>query len=213
MRRLWEHMPISRRHVVAGLATILLWPCIWAQAGAGTAEAPDVFLAELTDRAVAQLTEPGLAQQEQEGRFRSLLNEGFDLPEIGRFVLGRYWRRASETERNEFLAAFEDMMLHRFLPMFSEYSGEKIDIGTIRPFSNNPDFVSVTSQLLRSEGEPIHVDWRLRKRGQGYKIVDVVAEGVSIAVTLRSEYLSVLKQKGGSVAALTRVLRAKVSGL
>ena len=68
VHRLWEHMRISRRHVVAGLATILLWPCIWAQAGAGTAEAPDVFLAELTDRAVAQLTEPGLAQQEQESR-------------------------------------------------------------------------------------------------------------------------------------------------
>ena len=104
-------------------------------------------------------------------------------------------------------------MLHRFLPLFAEFSSEKFDVGASRPYKNNPDFVSVESKLRQENGEPIQVNWRVRKRGDGYKIVDIVAEGVSIAVTLRSEYVSVLKQNGGDVDALTQVLRELAKGL
>ncbi len=184
-----------------------------AAAPEGVAEGAGSFLTELTDRAVAQLTEAGLSDAEQKLRFRRLLNEAFDLPEIGRFVLGRYWRRDGAAQRSEFLDAFEDMMLYRFLPLFSEFSREKFDVGPSRAYKNNPDFVNVESKLRRPEGEPVKVNWRIRKRGDGYKIFDIVAEGVSIAVTLRSEYVSVLKRNGGDVDALTLVLRELAEGL
>ncbi len=199
--------------LIAALAALLLAAPLGAQAKAQAVQEPGEFLIELTDRAVARLTEPDLAADELERRFRSLFKEGFDLPEIGRFVLGRYWRRASEPEQAAFLATFEDLMAHRFLPLFSEYSGEKFAVGRVRPLKNNPDFVSVSSRLLREQGEPIHVAWRVRKLDDGFKIVDVVVEGISIAVMLRSEYRSVLKRNGGDVAALTRTLRAKIEGL
>ncbi|MCH7795062.1 MAG: ABC transporter substrate-binding protein, partial [Proteobacteria bacterium] len=50
-------------------------------------------------------------------------------------------------------------------------------------------------------------------RDDGYRIVDIVAEGISIAVTLRSEYTSVLKQSGGDIDALVRKLRAVIEAL
>ncbi len=171
------------------------------------------FLTELSDRAISQLTEPGVSSDEQKRRFSSLVKEGFDIPAIGRFVLGRYWRRSSEAQQQAFLAAFEDMIIHRFLPLFSDYSGDRLTFGVIRPFANNPDFVSVASQFIRSEGEPININWRVRKRASGYKIVDIVAEGISIAVTLRSEYNSFLKQNGGDIDALTQTLREKLAKL
>ncbi len=194
---------------------LLLWAPGLARAAApeGAGEGAGNFLIDMTDRAVAELAEPGLAEAERKRRFRRLLNDAFDLPVIGRFVLGRYWRRADAAQRSDFLAAFEDMMLHRFLPLFSEFSSNKFDVGPSRAYKNNPDLVNVETKLRRAKGEPIHVNWRVRKYDQGYKIVDIVAEGVSIAVTLRSEYGSVLKRNGGDVAALTRVLREKVEGL
>jgi phospholipid transport system substrate-binding protein len=196
--------------LVAALALLLCTPG-FGRAAAN--EGADVFLADLTDRALAQLSEPGLAETEQKLRFRRLLNEAFDLPAIGRFVLGRYWRRADAAQQIDFLGVFEDMMIHRFLPLFSLNSGEKFDIGPIRPYKDNPNFVSVESKLRRVEGEPIQINWRVRKIGETYKIVDIVAEGVSIAVTLRSEYVSVLNRNGGDIDALTRVLREKAKGL
>jgi phospholipid transport system substrate-binding protein len=209
MRRLLRIRPHYRRRATALAAALMLLLCapgLAQAAGAGN------FLTELTDRAVAQLTEPGLAEAERKLRFRGLLNEAFDLPVIGRFVLGRYWRRADAAQRNDFLDAFEDMMLHRFLPLFSEFSSDKFDVGPARAYKSNPDFVSVESKLRQETGEPIHVNWRVRKHGDSYKIVDIVAEGVSIAVTLRSEYVSVLKRNGGDVDALTQFLRELAEG-
>jgi phospholipid transport system substrate-binding protein len=202
-----------RRPAAAILAAMLLAALFAGQARAQAAQDAGRFLVELTGRAVDQLTEPGLSDDEQERRFRSLIGDGFDIPAIGRFALGRYWRRASEEEQTAFLAAFEDMIVHRFLPMFAEYSGDKISIGVARPFKNNSNFISVSSKLLRDEGETVRIDWRVRRRDDGFRIVDIVAEGISIAVTLRSEYTSVLKQNGGDVGALARKLRAVIEAL
>lgn len=220
MRRLSKLCSEMHWRVTVILAASMLLFCaagaaraMSAEARAMSAEGADDFLAELTDRAMVQLTEPGLAAAEQKMRFRGLLNEGFDLPQIGRFVLGRYWRRADTAQQSEFIEVFEDMMLYRFMPLFADLSGDKFDVGPSRPFTDNPDFVSVESKLLRAGETPIHVNWRIRKRDQSYKIVDIVAEGVSIALTLRSEYNSVLKRNGGDVDALTRVLREKAKGL
>jgi phospholipid transport system substrate-binding protein len=217
MRRLSTIRPERRRRrraaaLLVGLMLVLCAPG-FARAAATEGASAGNFLTDLTDRAVAQLAEPGLAKMEQEKRFRRLFGEAFDLPAIGRFVLGRYWRRIDATQRSEFLDAFESMMLHRFLPLFSQYAGEKFEMGPIRPYKNNPDFFSVESKLRQVEGEPIKVNWRIRRHAEGYKIVDIVAEGVSIAVTLRSEYVSVLKRNGGDVEALTQVLREKTKGL
>ena len=202
-----------RRPAAAILAAILLAALFAGQARAQAAQDASRFLADLTDRAVDQLTEPGLSDDEQERRFRSLIGEGFDIPAIGRFVLGRYWRRASEAERAAFLATFEDLMVYRFLPLFAEYSGDKISVGVARPFKSNPNFISVSSKLLRERGEPVRIDWRVQRRDDGYRIVDIVAEGISIAVTLRSEYTSVLKQNGGDIDDLVHKLRAMIEAL
>ncbi len=212
MQRVLRIRPECRRCATAFLAALVL--LLWAPGfgRAANTEGAGIFLFELTDRALVELTEPGLANAEQKLRFRTFLKEAFDLPAIGRFVLGRYWRRADEAQRSDFLDAFEDMMIHQFLPLFSTNLGVNFEIGPTRSYKDNPNFVSIESKLRRLEGEPIQINWRVRKIGEDYKIVDVVAEGVSIAVTLRSEYVSVLKRNGGDVDDLTRVLREKAKG-
>lgn len=198
------------------------WPAIalFLLALAGPAAAADEpadagqFLAELSERAVDRLTEPGIGEAEKERRFRALIAEGFDLPSIARFVIGRYWRAAEPAEQEAFLAAFEDLIVYRFLPLFGDYSGESLEVGAVRPFAGSEDYFDVESRVTRPDGPPISVHWRLRALPEGsYRIVDIVAEGVSIAVTLRSEYGSVLKQNGGDLGALAKTLRERVAGL
>jgi len=195
-------------HVIALLALLAGTGAVDARAAPDAGE----VLAELSDRAIKELTEPGLSAAEQERRFRVLIGDGFDIPAIGRFVLGRYWHGASETERQDFLATYEDMLVHRFLPVFGQYSGERVQVGVVRPFAEGTGLVNVDSMIVRKEGEPVRVDWRMHLVDGRYKIVDIVAEGVSIAVTLRSEYTTVLKNNGGNVAALTQQLRNKIHG-
>ena len=69
----------------------------------------------------------------------------------------------------------------------------------------------VSSRIIRRQGEPFHVEWRLRRGGEGWRIIDVVVEGVSMAVTHRSEFSSVIASRGGTVGGLLDVLRSKVA--
>src|SRR3546814_21052071 len=62
-------------------------------------------------------------------RSRQLYNENFDVPAIGRFVIGRYWRTASPADQKAFLKVFEDAMVQRFLPLLAENSSESFQVG------------------------------------------------------------------------------------
>lgn len=170
---------------------------------------PSDFIAGLGERAVSALTGSGLSQQEREQRFRELLDTHFDVPAIGKFVLGRYWRVATEEEKQEFLKLFEEFLIKGYARRFSEYSGEKFEVRNVRQEADG--FALVQSLVIRPSAENVRVDWRVQQGGDsGFRIVDVVVEGLSMAATQRDEFASVIQSKGGKVAGLLDVLRAKV---
>src|SRR3546814_1171181 len=95
--------------------------------------------------------------------FRQLFNENFDVPAIGRFVIGRYWRAASPADQKAFLKVFEDAMVQRFLPLLAENSSERLQVGTVTPDSANANMALIDSRINRSQGEPYRVAWRVRE--------------------------------------------------
>jgi phospholipid transport system substrate-binding protein len=169
------------------------------------------FLEDLQERAASRLGDASISDKEKEEHFRKLFNENFDVPAIGRFVIGRYWRAASPEDQKAFLAVFEDAMVQRFLPLLAENSSERFKIGVVTPDARNDNMALIASRIDRAEGEPYKVSWRVRETDGDFKILDIVAEGVSMAITLRSEYGTVLKNNGGKLPPLTEALREKVS--
>lgn len=197
--------------LVLGMATLVAAPpTAQATQGASVESPKDAgdFLVALGERAVGQLGDESVDESERERWFRDLFNESFDVPAISKFVLGANWRRASEQEKADFLEVFEDVIVQRFLPLFSDYSVETFKIDGIRRDTNNANHVFVNSTISREAGEPVSVEWRVREDEAGYQILDIVAEGVSMAITLRQEYGSVVRQSG--VGGLVKQLRRKV---
>ena len=199
------------RNLVASLLLTLAVGLLPATAGALDTKQAASFLATLQEKAASRLGDPSISAKEKEEHFRKLFNENFDVPAIGRFVIGRYWRAASEADQKAFLAVFEDAMVQRFLPLLAENSSERFLIGTVTPDSANESMAMIDSRINRPQGEPYKVTWRVRESDGSFKILDIVAEGVSMAITLRSEYSTVLKNNGGQLAPLTDALREKVA--
>ncbi len=170
------------------------------------------FLIALNERVVAELAAPDLAPAEQQRRFRALFEECFDLRSLGRFVLGRYWRGASQEERALFLAVFEEVIVQRFSPLFANYTGADLSVVQVHADSHDSDSVTVSTEVRRPQGQTFAIDWRLRRSDGRYQIVDVVAEGVSIAITLRSEFGALILRNGGQVGALSEQLRGELAG-
>ena len=176
---------------------------------AAAAADPTAVISNLGSRALAVLRK-NAPQSQRVARFRELLREDFDVPEISRFVLGRYWNVATEEQRAEFIKLFEEYIALAYSTRLAEYTGETFKVTGSRP---DADGAIVSSQILRPAGAaPVKVDWRLIGRNGAYKISDVSVDGISMAVTQRSEFASVIQHNGGQVQGLITMLREKTGG-
>lgn len=166
------------------------------------------FVQGLGDKAIAVVSDPKNTPQQRQAVFRELLNANFDVPTIGRFVLGRYWNAASQPQKDEYQKLFESMIVNVYAERFSQYAGEKFKVTGGRPEGERDAVVS--SQVLRPNGPPVNVAWRVRQKDANFKIIDVVVENVSMSVTQRSEFASVIESNGGRFDALLDALRSRI---
>jgi phospholipid transport system substrate-binding protein len=175
---------------------------------ARAANDPTGFIADLGARAINVLTSTS-SETERERQFRGLFEEGFDVNEIARFVLGPYWRTATDAQRAEFIKLFENYVVHAYTVRFNAYAGQQLKVVGARPEGDNAWVVQSQIALPNSNQPPVRVDWRVTKHGDTYKIADVTVEGVSMALTQRQEFASVIQRNGGQLEALLKVLREK----
>lgn len=185
-----------------------------AAAGAFPVYANDIsadakgFVDKLGRDCIAAISDQSIPEEARRAKFKELLLDGFDVPAIGRFVLGRYWRTATDEQKQEFLKLFEAMILTTYADRFRNYGGEIFKVNTARSEGDNHSIVQ--SQIIRpSGGEPIGIEWRVLKPKGSLKIVDVIVEGVSMSVTQQQEYASVIQRNGGSLDPFLADLRQR----
>ena len=110
-----------------------------------------VFLQGIADEAVAVLSDQNISAESRQRAFRNLVKRGFDLPSVGRFVLGRYWRRANDAERAEFLRLFEDYIVVTYSRRLGSYSGEALQVTGERNLNaTNEDLRAVDASLAQN---------------------------------------------------------------
>ena len=118
------------------------------------------------DRAIDALTDNGVPRVERIRRFRAILDRDFDITTIGRWVLGRYWRSATQTERSEYFELFERLIVANYVDRFSRYSGETLEV--LRAQAKGKNDVIVSTRMIRpTGGEPVDVAWRVRMGDNG----------------------------------------------
>ncbi len=164
------------------------------------------FVEALTKKGIGFLQDPNLTKEQRKAEFKSLLRTSFDMKTIGRFTLGRYWKTASKAQQDEYIKLFEHSIVESYARRFEEYKGQAVQVKDARAEGEKDTIV--TSFIVSPTGGPdVEVDWRVRKTGNGFKVVDVIVEGVSMAVTQRSDFASVIQRGGGNLEVLLDHLR------
>jgi len=167
------------------------------------------FIERLHGCAVAALSDRAIDGRRKKQALRRLLRRDFDLESIARFALGRHGRKASRRELREYLVLFEARLAERHFAGLRDHLQYRLEIVGARAAGKRD--VVVASELLGPERPPRRVEWRVRKGRGGHKIVDVIVEGVSMAITQRAEVASVMRANGGEIEGLLRVLRARAA--
>ena len=201
-------MFIPRSLLAAGLALVLVSPWAAPETRAAPADAGS-FVSNLGERAIRELTPKDISDAERVKRMRALLAETFDVKAISKFVLGIYWRRTTEDQRAEFLKLYKTVVSHSYAGLFKKYTGETFEV--IRQVSVAGGGSIVYGRIKRMNGPPVAVELQVVKKSGTYKAVDIKIEGVSMPLTHRKEYSSVIRRNRGSVSGLLKVLRKKAS--
>ena len=119
----------------------------------------------------------------------------FDVDYAARLVLAKHWRTASADQRKRFVDAFYRSLLNNYGDALVEFTGDRI-----RVFPGNVDPAATTAvvrtEVKRSNGEKIPVNYSLRKGEHGWKAWDVTIEGISYVKSFREDFGSEIDQKG-----------------
>lgn len=190
------------------MALLALGPLPPASANTRVARDAGQFVSSIAQEAIDELASTALDEDERLRRFRRLFAEGFDIPLIARFVLGRYWRQASDAERAEYLKLFDELVVQTYARRFNEFNAARLRVLSVsRPNEDNDVIVAVEGAL---QGKPpVRMDVRVRQSAAQFKIIDLSIEGISMAVTQRDEFSSVIQRGGGRIEALLASLRDK----
>lgn len=165
------------------------------------------FVRGLGARLTAVVNGPG-SLGEKKAQVLPLLNQDVDVDGIGRFCLGRFWRTATPAQQARYLTLFHQVLVNSITGHLGEYKGVSIATGQ----ASSADGKSTVPTVITRPGQPAaNVEWVISDAGGSPKVVDVVAEGVSLSLTQRNDYTSYLAHNGNNVEALLNALSRQVS--
>ncbi len=165
------------------------------------------FIQTLAQQAITTVANRQLSDKERTENFRRLFIASFDLPQISQFVLGRYWKTATPEQQQEFVKQFEEMQVLNWTQRFKDYKGEGLAVTNA---AKDDRGYTVDSQINHPPAAPMPVQWKVHQGDNGQLLVtDIVVEGVSMAITQRSDYNSLLQGNGGKIDGLLNALRTK----
>ena len=118
----------------------------------------------------------------------------FDFERISKRVLGKYWRRASEEQRRQFVAEFQTLLIKTYAIAIAAYDHEGIVYGPSRTRSDNE--TSIRIEITRDSGPGIPITYELHFMNEKWKVYDVVVDGVSLSLTYRNDFRSLVRQDG-----------------
>ncbi len=144
----------------------------------------------------------------QSGRFTQIepvIRRTFDIPSMTRLSVGpSYWAGLNEAQRQQLTDSFGRYISAIYADRFDSYAGQKLQVTGEQP---NPAGVMVKSQIVKANGEPVNVDYLMRRNGEGWLISDIYLDSaISEVATRRSEFAAILRTDGvdGLIVALNR---------
>lgn len=175
----------------------------------GDAQA-EAYVQATAGRALAILNNQSMGTAAKKQAFYSFVNDIADVPRITDFVLGRYRRSLTPDQYNRFAQAFRVYADSIYETRLSDYHGEKLTVtGSV---VRAPGDVVVSSMVSGADykGDPT-VNWRLLRGANGWKVVDVQAQGVWLAVVQQQDFTSTLANHNGDIEVLIRQLQASAT--
>lgn len=167
------------------------------------------LIAGLAGEAEPVLNDRSIPPAERTKKLRTILSSVFDSKQMAQSMLGRYWRRADAGQRTELVSLMETYLIDVYAGRVDSIDGEvKFNVGEGKAVGQR---TIIDSQVLRPGSPPVSVDWQVETVGGKAVVTDIVVEGVSLVVSQRADFASIIRSQGG-LDGLIKLLKQKVGG-
>ena len=166
-------------------------------AQAAVDDSAGAYVQNVGSQALGIINDKALSKEQKQAKLESVFSTSVDFPWVGRFVMGRYWKQATDDQKTRYLTEYQKFLLLNYTSRFANYSSGSFKVTASRD-DGDGEF-TVSTQMKAGEdtdGEPVLVDYRIHKLNNSFKIFDVVVEGVSLLATQRTEFASVITNQG-----------------
>ena len=202
---------ITRRHLLActAAASLLASMAPWGGALAqGAVAAPEAtaFVTRLGSELVAIIDGAG-TYEDKKRRLQPLIETAVDVDGIARFCLGRYQRTATPQQMQEFTQLFRAVLMNNIFGKIGEFQGVTFNPTTTTVRDGG---TQVGTLIKRPNQQANTVQWVVAPVAGAPRIIDVIAEGVSLRLTQQSDYAAFLARNNGDVGALIAAMRNQV---
>lgn len=167
------------------------------------------LISNLARSAEPILNDDALSKATRTERLSALLRDVVNREDMARSLLGRYWRRASPAQRADLTRLLEIYLIDVYAGRVDSIEGKvsfKVD-----DERTSADRALVGSRVLRPNEPDIAVTWQVEQINGRQTVTDIVVEGVSLIVSQRADFASVIRQRGG-VDGLISLLEERVGG-
>jgi phospholipid transport system substrate-binding protein len=202
---------MTRHRLIPVLAALALGlACVLPSAGARADDATDAraIVQNIADQGLDILKSPDKATRYRS--FLDLFKQKFDTEAIGRFVLGQYRRDIDPKQFERFSAVFQELVARTYTTQLGQYAGEQFKVRDARADGKR---WLVESRVVPPGREAIKLDWILGRSKGGLKVLDVRVDNLSMAITQRDEFASILQQNAGNVDKLISFMQDKIKRL
>lgn len=196
------NVTFDRRRLIALVAILIVVTGLGGSVRAAAEDEAKASVRRLAAQIIEMLSDNGL-NQDPDRRLRDLaevIEQEADLDLLGRLVLGRHWRALDDEQQDRYLRLFRQLILRKFAGHLGAYAGD--DLGPpdeifeiVGSRQVNERDIVVESRVLPPDREPLDVSWRARGT-KAPVIIDVVVENVSLLISQRSEFASVIERRG-----------------
>ena len=138
----------------------------------------------------------------------------FDFTSMSKWVLGNNWRQASDEQREKFVNEFRTLLVRTYARALLEYSDQQINYLPVQSDPNS-NLVVVKTEVQSTGSPPVPIDYRMHVSNGGWKVVDVIVDGISLIATYRGSFASEIRKNGidALISKLTERNETRVSAI
>lgn len=194
----------------SGLMLLLLW----CTAAGAASEEPQEVIKSTTDQVIDRIKADRESLREEPMRLRGIVDEyiapHFDFPRMSQWVLGKYWREATDDSRERFIEEFKNLLVRTYASALLEYSEQQIVYHPVNA-PGDARMVTVRTDIEQDNGAPIPIVYKMHNKDGDWKVFDVSVDGVSLISTYRASFASEIRKGGldGLIATLAARNEAK----